>query len=192
MGKDNEPRKWRAARSVLAQLRELMGVLPTASEREELARNLDTIIRFLTDLRANIGLLPSAEDTSQVDTALRRLDELLEKTSASRILAPAVGVKPRKAAPHARDAGELQAAKQHLQELQPMPVDELRTRLMREDGFSLKQLKSIAFVAHVRGADRLPREAIAHQLVMKIANRRGYEGLSTGDHTPEDGSVDSG
>lgn len=185
MTTSTEPKKWTGAKSTISQLRELVAGLPTNAEKEELAALLDTIIKFLTDLRANVSLLPTSEQLADVDTALSRLDELLLKAGASRILAPSVGVRPRPTPPSNATSADLEIAKKKLEELRSLPVDDIRSKLASEDLYSLSELRAIAVVANVRRTDRMPRDAIAHQVAMRIANSRGYEGLSADDHSVE-------
>lgn len=192
MSSSSNASKWAGAKSAIGQIRELVGSLPTNEQKAELATLLDTIIRFLTDLRANVGLLPSSEQLTDVDTALKGLEALLDKVSASRILAPAVGTKPRKVIAHSTDPGARDKAQRQLEELRALPVDDIRARLASEDTYSLADLRSIASAAHVRRTDRMPREAIAHQVAMKIANARGYEGLRGGDAPPNTPSAEAG
>ena len=72
MGQDGEPKKWGVARSTIAQLRELVGALPTDAEREELARLLDTLIRQPGRVFEHAELIDAAlgEDTMVMERTI--------------------------------------------------------------------------------------------------------------------------
>lgn len=61
-------------------------------------------------------------------------------------------------------------------ELEPLPVDDIKARLRDENLYSVAQLRSIA-AAGMRSRRKLGRDALAHQIAMKIANFRGYQRL---------------
>jgi hypothetical protein len=60
--------------------------------------------------------------------------------------------------------------------LSMMPVDDARTELAG-DRYSIAAIRRIAAVLGIRGASRLTREALVHQIAMKLANYRGYQRL---------------
>ncbi len=76
-------------------------------------------------------------------------------------------------------AGELGKARVTLQELEALPVDEIRRRL--EGGSTpLTELRAVASLLGIRPVKKLSRDALSHQIAMKIANYRGYQQLRIG------------
>ena len=62
-------------------------------------------------------------------------------------------------------------------ELEPLPVDDIKARLRDENRYSVAELRGAAAVVGIPSHRKLGRQALAHQIAMKIANLRGYERL---------------
>jgi hypothetical protein len=62
-------------------------------------------------------------------------------------------------------------------ELESLPVDDIQARHRDENLYSVAQLRSVAAAAGMRSHRKLGRDALAHQIAMKIANFRGYQRL---------------
>ncbi len=65
-------------------------------------------------------------------------------------------------------------------ELEPLPVDDIKARLRDDTRYSVGELRAAAAVAGIPSHRKLGREALAHQIAMKIANLRGYQRLGGG------------
>lgn len=168
----------------LAKLDAAVSSLPSDEERKQIREAIDKIVDFLTALRRDFESLPSREETESIRQATKTVSAFMQKVEQDPTLSNVFGVRrpgrrPR-ATPHAVEPAK---AKALLAELESLPVDEIRARLSN-DARSMEELRGVAAEVGMRSTGRLGREALAHQIAMKIANFRGYRQLS-GESPPE-------
>jgi hypothetical protein len=168
------------ASAVVKNLREIVRSLPGDAEKTEVSDSLRELIGFLRSLETSIASLPSEDEVAQAKLAIERLGGLLDRAKSNPVLAQTLGL--RKAPSRSRTTSklsdaDLQAGKGLYETLQTLPVDEVRHKL-HETEISLSVLRAIAWHCGIRSSRELSREALEHQIAMKIANYRGYQQLS--------------
>lgn len=163
----------------IASLRDMVSVLPTESDKQEMQRSFSVVIEFLTSLQKNLDTLPSVEDTNKVSQAIQKLDQLFMKGKTNPVLASALGLRPptpsRRSKPVVTEE-ETAEAKLALAKLETLPVDEIRSQLQSEI-YSMSQLRAIASVMGIRSTKGINRDTLVHQIAMKVANYRGFQRL---------------
>jgi len=167
--------------------------LPSESEKKEATEALDRLIAFLNDLKAQFDLLPSTEDTASMRVAVQKLQQVMSKVENDPALSNLFGPPLRRPGTRARTGGGEEgspAAKRLLESWQGMPLEEIRTKL-QTDVYPLTALRTAASALGVRPIKGLSREAIAHQIFMRIANSRGYQHLR-GDVAVQEGTTGPG
>ena len=163
-------------RAFLSGLDDLVNSLPSQSEKDRIVESCGAIADFVKDLQESILALPTVEDTAKVRAAIRELERLYEKAETSPTLAAAVGLNGRRAARRKEAAvgpDDVQQAKDQLNRLESLPVDEIQAKLTGRE-FRVRQLRSLASLVGLRPGRGVNKEALAHQIAMKIANYRGY------------------
>jgi hypothetical protein len=177
-------------RALLTQVRSLTESLPSQEERQQAREDLEAIIGFLRQTQEQLAALPTAEETVALREAVRRSEVLLDRAESDRALRAALGLRPprgdaarsRAAQPSAEDAMRGRAI---MAELEPLPVDDIKARLRDENRYSVAELRGAAAAAGIPSHRKLGRQALAHQIAMKIVNLRGYQRLGgTGRGAP--------
>jgi hypothetical protein len=170
------------AQKFTQSLRALLESLPSESEKQQIATELDLVIKFLTQVKESVGSLPSQESTGVLGSAIDRLDALFSRARASAPLAAALGL--RRADHRAKSLplteADTERAKVLLERLEKLPIDELRASLEKTSETAPRDLQAIAALMGIRSTQRSSREALAHQIATKIANAQGYEALRRG------------
>jgi hypothetical protein len=169
-------------RALLTQVRSLADSLPSQEERRQASGDLETLIGFLRQVQEQLTSLPTMEETAGLREAVRRSEALLERAESDQALRTALGLrssgggaaKLRAAQPSAEDTARGQTI---MAELESLPVDDIKSRLRDENRYSVAQLRGVAATAGIRSHRKLGRDALAHQIAMKIANFRGYQRL---------------
>ncbi len=168
-------------KSFLSRLQATVQSLPTEAEKRQAQEKIVALVEFLNSLQTAFNSMPTIESVSQVNAALDWLQNLLSKAEANPILAglaPAPRVpRPRKAR-QAVTEGDIASAKIDLEVLKDLGVDQIRAKLLDEDGYALSRIRAIAVTLGIGGTEKLSRESLVHQITTKIANYRGYERLS--------------
>ena len=180
MSKSPKPEFMKAA-NFLAHLSATVEALPTGAEKSEAIARIEALVDFLAGLRSAITSIPTIEDAADVKQALDWLKPLIAKAEANPVLAGLAGGSRsgRSRNGHRRDrTPDLNGARQALESLESLPIEELRERLLDEHGFSLSVLRGVASSLGISGVAKLPRDSLAHQIATKIANYRGYKALS--------------
>ncbi len=177
----SKPSKQRRSRleSFLVQLRGILDSLPSDTEKQEIESALLKMIGFLTDLKARLELVPSTQEVAGLRVAAQRLEQALMSAETDPVLAGVFGLARRTARRREGRAGteaSSAAGRAALEAIQTLPVEEILSRL-NSDSYPLTTLRSVASVLGLRPTKGLSREALAHQIAMRIANARGYERL---------------
>lgn len=172
------------AKKFLDRLQATVEALPTETEKAQAKEKIRALADFVEMLQVALDSIPSAESVSHVSKAIAGLQELFAKAEANPVLAGLVPT-PRKPRPRKSKRQlteqELAASKADIERLNALPVEDIRNRLLDEDGYSLARLRAIASFLGIGAAEKLSRESLAHQITMKIANYRGYQTLSGKD-----------
>jgi hypothetical protein len=158
----------------------MLSELPTAEEKTEIQARLLDLQAFIEDLNKSLASISAIEDTARVSESIDKLSELLAKAQSNATMGPLLGVhrigqrKLRGSEPLTKV--QIDAAKREVQELNKLPIDEIRSRLSGEN-YPLANMRAIARALGMRPSERLSREQLFHQIATKIANSRGYERL---------------
>ena len=189
MSKAKRPEIMKAT-SFLSRLHATVDSLPTEAEKREALQKIDALVDFLSTLSGALSALPTAESAGDAKRAIETLQSLMAKVEANPALVGlTAGNRPQRIRTGRRHVpmSDASTAKADLDKLQSLPTEEIRTKLLDEEGFSLSRLRGMASVLGISGTEKLPRESLAHQIVTKIGNYRGYQRLSG-----EGGDVQSG
>jgi len=172
------------AKTFLGRLQATVEALPTDAEKALAKERLQALADFVRTLQAALESMPSAESVIHVSKAIDGLQELFAKAEANPVLAGLVPA-PRKQTPRkpARPLTEQDVAvgRSDIETLKAMSVEEIRAKLLDEDGYSLSRLRGMASALGIGATEKLGRESLAHQITTKIANYRGYQTLSGKD-----------
>ena len=160
-------------------LSELVGTLPSEVDKQRILSQLETLILFLSDLKARIQNIPTQQDTSQVRNALQNLTTLFDQAKASPVLSSSLGIKatPPRVSPPTATTDEIDRAKAAIARFESLTIDEIRSSL---GAMNSRDLQAVAVAIGVRTSQRTAREALVHQIATKITNTRGYRSLRDG------------
>lgn len=169
------------AKTFLDHLEATVQSLPTEEEKRAVQAKIAALADFLESIKSAVESMPTIESVGQVNEALGWLQGLFSKAMANPVLA---GIVPAPRPPRPRESRQgvteenLPGAKADVDALKALPVEEIRSKLLDEDGYSLSRIRVIASVLGIGAPEKLSRESLAHQVTTKIANYRGYERLS--------------
>ncbi len=164
-------------------LQEFANSLPTSSEKEELGRSLNAIISFLSEIQQTLNAVPSREEAARMHDALQALEKFAKRMESSPAVAAILGVaklRHSRISPATYSEEEIASAQSLLTEMEGLPIDEMRSRLLDEGTLSLRKLQVLASSLGIKAVQRAGRDALAHQVASKISNYRGYQGLRAG------------
>lgn len=167
-------------------LRDLLESLPTAQQRREASDSLDAVIKFLQEVRDRLDAVPTSEDSQYLASAIARLDSLFSEAQSNPVLARAIGLeKAKPSSPKAPTRPDTVRIEAILGELKDLTIDQMRERFLSHDRYGLADLRAVA--SHLGGTvnSRSTRQALAAQIVTKLANIRGYRALSTPTDEPD-------
>lgn len=153
--------------------------LPSESEKREIESGFLKLIGLLTDLKTAFEILPQADETEALRVALQRLQEVLSKADKDPVLAGLLGLarpQARTRQKHESPEEVLSATNTFVNELEALPLDDIRSRL-EANVYPLTLLRSVASALGVSPNSKLNRDALVHQIAMRIANARGYQRL---------------
>ncbi len=165
----------------LSRLKATVESLPTEEEKRAAQTRIAALTTFLQDLRAAVDSMPSIESAAQVHEALEWLQDLFRKAETNPVLAglaPASRASGTSGHRAALTEWDVAKAKDDIDAFKSLPVDEIRAKILNEDGYPLRRVRAIAAALGIRATEKLSRESLAHQITTKIANYRGYESLS--------------
>jgi len=163
----------------ITTLRTLVNALPTELEKQEIQADIHLLVDYLTKLQKSFGSLPSIEQMKTVTQAIQKIEQILDEAEANPIIASVAGLRKRplvKQQQQALTTEEMQKTKATLAELELLPIDEIRSRL-ESSVYSIPQLRVIASFIGIKSTSRISKDALVHQITMKIANYRGYQRL---------------
>jgi hypothetical protein len=159
----------------LERLRHTLSTLPSAAEKQEIHEMLTQLMEYLTNVQRTFHQLPTLEDTTEVTQAITRLQEFFAHAEANPPLAHALGLTHAPTAERktpVTSEADTATAKSPLKDLESLSLDEVRTKLA-DEAFSLSELRMMAELTGMSGAESLNREALVHHLVTHIAQVRG-------------------
>ena len=161
----------------------LLSGLPSAEEKLQIQSRISDLKRFIDDLDKSLASIPPIKDTTLVSEAIEKLAGLFMKAESNPTMGPLLGITPagQRKLRRSEPLTEVQvsAARNQIQELNSLTIDEIRSRLNGEN-YSLADMRAIARALGMRPPQKLSREQFAHQIATKIANSRGCERLGEG------------
>jgi len=165
------------------RLGELIDALPSDADKQQVVSQLETLIRFLSDLKTRLESIPSHQDAGAARVALDKVRALFVEAKSNPVLGAALGVKatePRQKQPTITSE-EIERARSAIAQFDSLPIDEIRSALER---MSVRELQSVADAIGVRATQRTARDKLVHQVATKITNTRGYRSLRDGANQP--------
>jgi hypothetical protein len=163
-------------------LRQVLSELPSKEEKAEAISNIDALILFFQDLRQMFAKMPTSTDTESVSSTVSKLDQTLETIESRPELAYLLGIERKSKKPSTLKTNTTispDSIKGEISELETLPIDTIVERLNRAE-YSMAHLGLIGRGLGIRTTKGTPRDALIHQISMKIANYRGYEQLREG------------
>src|SRR5574341_1244723 len=91
---ENPRRRATKTKMFLERLRELLGALPSQSEKSEAASQFDALIAFLSELQQNLKRLPDLESTTDLRETIRRLEDAFARAESDPQLSAILGLRP--------------------------------------------------------------------------------------------------
>ena len=185
MGK-SEKQHHKKLQSFLSNLDGLLDSLPSESDKQEVTSGFLKLIEFLTDLKTRLELLPSVEEVSTLRDVVQKIEQSMSRAENDPVLAAAFGLgspRPRRSESRVSRPPSTET-KTLLESLESLPVEEIQSKL-QANTYSLTILRSVASALGIGPAKELGRDALAHQIAMRIANSRGYQHLR-GDSSPRE------
>lgn len=159
------------ATATLKAVEKMVEALPSEQEVNDGIRAIDALMGFLERLRTLLSEQPPATARQDVLKAASVLSAFLSSYGAKVLLAE----KPKavRSSPRA-DAG----AEDLVRELKSLSLEEIQTRLLDKNRYSVKQLKSLATHLGIHIDKSLRRNGIADIIYKRgFANPRGYQAL---------------
>jgi hypothetical protein len=148
-------------------LEELIDLLPSDSDRQQVVSQLETLIQFLSSVKTRLESIPTKQDAEPAHVAVEKLQSLFAEAQSNPVLGAALGIKA--TAPRQRPAAvapeEVERAKLAIARFESLPIDQLRVAL---DGKNVRDLQVIAHELGITTTKRTAREALAHQVATKI------------------------
>ncbi len=157
----------------------LIDSLPSETDKQEVVSQLETLIRFLSDIKSHVEAVPSQQGSAAVRVAIDKLASLFEQAKSNPAIGAALGI--RAALPRSKETAitpdELERARAQLARFESLPIDELRNVLSE---MNARDLKALASAMGIRATQRTAHDALTHQVATKISNTRGYRSLRDG------------
>ena len=164
----------------LQHLGSLVNSLPTREQKDEIERELDTVISFLTDFKARLTGLPMREDEASLEQSLKVLRHFVAVAEADPLISRTLGLntKPsrtRSGTARPRTRPDISAMVDQLKASSPEEIRE--TLSQKASGCTVPDLKQIAASMGVRVRSKTPRWEIVDQIVKRAENEAGYDYL---------------
>lgn len=157
----------------------LIDALPSDADKLKIVSQLETLIRFLSDLKTLVESIPTDHDAGAARTAIDKLTALFAEAKSNPVLSAAIGI--RATAPSRRlptiTSQEIERARSEIAAFESLPIDEVRTTLAK---MSLRDLQGVANAIGIETTQRIARDNLVLQVATKIINRRGYRSLRDG------------
>lgn len=165
---------------MIRQLKELLEVLPSQEEREEVVSAIKEIMTILSQIGDSLSSLPTREEAAKAREGLERLEFVLERNPLLRSVS-FKEVKP-KPVPKASQPTEIpqESVLREVEELTQLPEEQLQMRLSQDERYSKRFLLSILSALGRQVSSKATKKEIIDQIVVTIVNRRTYEGLRKG------------
>jgi hypothetical protein len=169
-----------SVKSFMVNLEKLVRGLPTDNEKNEIQNNLKKLIDFFNFLYEAIDMLPSSKDTNKIDQVIKNINNIINEIEVNPAFAVLFGLRGQSLVTKRRQGlkeEEIAKGKIALKNLESLSIDAIRSKLQSEE-YSISEIRAIGYELGIKSNKGLNREALAHQITMKIANYRGYKKLS--------------
>lgn len=164
----------------LQSLEALIDTLPTRDQKEEIERELAAIIEFLENFRVRLTELPTREDEAGLEESLKVLRHFVTIAEADPLISRTLGLTPRRSRAPA-SSKRPKTPPDHsaiVAQLKGLSPDEMRAVLnQRSNGWTVADLKQVAYLMGVRVRSKTQRTAIVDQIVKRVENQAGYDYL---------------
>ena len=166
------------ARAMLKSVRAAVQALPSEDEVQDGVEAIDALVGFLQQLRAQLLAQPTARRREDAEKAIVVLESFLVAHRGGVLLGRAVR------RPVSKGGSDVSALRR---ELQAMPLDEVRARLLDQSRTSQKDLRALARELRLRVDSKLPHADLADAIFKRgFANPRGYDSLKGVSHVRDD------
>jgi len=168
--------------SILDFMNQAVSKFPTDTEREELIKSLDVLIKYFQNLQGKIRSLPDDIEQKEVLSAIGTIKNFLESAKDKPLIAAAFGL-PYKRTALTREAKEEMSpvmAEKIFNELKMLSTEEIQQRLLDYKKISMEELHALATYLGIKHPQRMRRQDLVDKVVkIGFANIRGYETLRT-------------
>ena len=166
--------------SILDFINETISKFPTDTEREELIRSLDILIRYFQNLQEKFKLLPNDIQQKEVLSAVDTIKSFLVSAREKPLIAAAFGLPYRKTA-FRREAKEEVSpliAEKIFNELKTLSTERIQQRLLDYRSMTMDELHALASYVGIKHPQRIKRQDLVDKIVkIGFANIRAYETL---------------
>ena len=164
----------------LQHLGALVDSLPTREQKEQIERELDSVICFLTDFKVRLTTLPTCEEETGLQESIKVLRHFVAVAEADPLISKTLGLRPKQSRVRSGTARpkirpDVSAIADELKGASP---EEIRIALsQRAGGCTVADLRQIAAAMGVRVQSKTSRSAIVDQIVKRAENEAGYDYL---------------
>ena len=166
----------------LSRLSELANALPSAERKEEIERDLDTIVEFLLDFKKRLHSVPAFEDMQGLEESIKTLQHFVRVAEGDVVLSRALGLKqpgkPRSKTHSGNDLANVNMEKE-VDLIKSLSPEEIKLQLSDKTKYSASTLRSISVELGIRVGSNVNREIIIEKIVKRIGNLAGYDYLRT-------------
>jgi hypothetical protein len=160
-------------------IQDLLGALPSESQKQEINSAFTELISFLKNLQDIFQAMPSSEDYAQLRPSLSKLEEFYASVKEVPLLAASFGDGRKSTKGNsggAKAKKEEVDAKQVLASLTGLPTNEIRSQLAGRT-HSLKDLKNIAAELGIKDS-KANKGNLADKIAIAVENQRMRDRLA--------------
>jgi hypothetical protein len=179
MARSTKPARF-DAKDFFEGIQDLLGALPSESQKQEINNAFTELINFLRDLQNIFQVIPSAEEQAQLGQLLPKLEEFYASVEKVPLIAASVGARSESSK---RASGPKPAkregidAKRVLAGLTNLPADEIRFRLESRT-YSKPDLQNLAAELGIKPDSKDSKIGMADKIANAIENQRMRDSLA--------------
>lgn len=158
----------------------LVDALPSPEQKASLAKELETLITFLTDLKGRLEAVPTDDEAGDIAKTVEKLRDYVRVAESDPVMSRVLGLveagRPTRT-PRRTNVRTADEVKELLDKLRSMSPENVRTELSDKRTYNVPTLRTIANSIGVRMPSKSTRTSMVERLVTVIGNRSGYEYL---------------
>jgi len=178
MSKAIGPGRIGSVRRFIKILSELVATLPSTEEKQKIFDSLVALTNYLQSAKQNLAQIPTRDDMQQLTIVLEQFERLITRAEDNPLISKALGVekKNKKKKVHAVTQTS-ERIKIFCNELDKLTIDQIRETLSNDPKYTSNDLRELAINLDIRVTARISRDTLVNQIIVRIANDRGYKTL---------------